>query len=152
MKILLLLVLIASCGKDSSRSVPRTEVNEIKEDTYLTLVNKHRQKLGLKPLSYSFIIEDVSREHSEDMAQGYLGMGHRGWRERCKRLARELGGNGCGEIVARGQKSPEAALEAWLNSPAHRKTIETANFTATGLGVATNSKGERFWTQIFIAE
>lgn len=150
MKILLLLVLLSACGKNSHSPGLQSESNEVTEETYLSLVNQHRLDLGLRPLTYSSIIESVSREHSDYMSEGLGHFGHSGWRSRCSRLKAELGGYGCGEIVAYGQETPKAVFEAWLNSPSHRKTIEDPNFTQTGLGMAQNIKGQKFWTQIFL--
>lgn len=50
----------------------------------------------------------------------------------------------------RGYTDPVAkAVEGWLNSSGHRRNIE-GNYNLTGIGVAKNSQGAYYFTQIFI--
>ena len=149
---------LISCGKKSSSSKPQNEVREDEviddlssfEKDYIKLLNNYRSSLGLNKLTYVKIIEDVALEHSHYMATGIGRFGHRGWRSRCQRLMNELQGSQCGEIVAMGQKSPQDVLNAWIQSPSHRKSVENPDFTHTGLGIRENKKGLIFWTEIFI--
>ena len=57
--------------------------------------------------------------------------------------------SGAGENIAWGQKSPEAVMEAWMNSPGHRANILNAKFTTIGVGYYQNSAGTNYWTQLF---
>ncbi|MFF2483316.1 CAP domain-containing protein [Paenibacillus sp. NPDC058071] len=58
-----------------------------------------------------------------------------------------------GENIAAGQLTPEAVMNAWLNSPGHRANILNPNFTYLGVGyVPGNSDSEyrTYWTQLFV--
>lgn len=159
-----LLGALLSCGKSSSGKPPKSTIKDpataspesspAPEPTitqqYLSLVNRHRLKLGLRPVEASPIIEEVALGHSEAMARGWKFFGHSGWRGRCRELRNSLKGNLCGEIVAMGQRGPKEVFQAWLNSPPHRKVIEGENFTHTGLGYMANSYGRIYWTQLFL--
>ncbi len=56
-----------------------------------------------------------------------------------------------GENIAGGQESIEAAITAWLASPAHCANIMNADFTEIGVAVATNANSDYgiYWTQSF---
>lgn len=152
--ILLLLCGLASCGKDSSESKSITTIRPVKPsvstENYFDIVNNHRVKIGLRPFIYSPTIAEVAYGHSRFMSEGYGRFGHGGWRNRCSRLRNDMRTNLCGEIVAMGQRTPEAVLEAWLNSPEHRSAIENPRYTHTGVGVAKNQEGRLYWTQMFV--
>ena len=157
MKIFLILMVLSglvSCGKDSQDSKPVITIRPVKPapstQNYIDVVNDYRAKIGLRPFVYSPIITEVAFGHSRFMAEGYGRFGHGGWRSRCAKLRNEMRSDMCGEIVAMGQKTPEAVLEAWLGSPAHRSAIENPRYTHTGVGVAKNAEGRLYWTQMFV--
>lgn len=152
--ILLILMGLASCGKNSSDSNKTITIRPVKPapstSNYFDIVNDYRVKLGLRPLIHSAIIQEVAYGHSRYMSEGWGRFGHAGWRTRCGRLRAETRADLCGEIVAMGQATPEAVLEAWLGSPPHRAAIENPRYTHTGIGVAKNNEGRLYWTQMFL--
>jgi uncharacterized protein YkwD len=54
-----------------------------------------------------------------------------------------------GENIAKGQPSPEAVVNAWMNSSGHRANILNSTFTHIGVGYAS---GGSYWTQMFISK
>ncbi|MCM2348555.1 MAG: CAP domain-containing protein [Bacteriovoracaceae bacterium] len=149
--LLLSCLIFFSCGKDSKNSSPQNfQDTSALELSYLDLFNDHREKLGMNSLVNLGVIEEIAFEHSFNMAQGTARFGHGGFNNRCRRLENELRSSGCGEIVARGQKTSKDVLSAWLNSPAHRKSIENPSYTHTGLGLHKDASGRPYWTQIFV--
>ena len=54
-----------------------------------------------------------------------------------------------GENIARGQSTPSAVVNAWLNSPGHRVNILNPSFTHIGVGYVADGK---YWTQMFIGK
>lgn len=152
MKFIFFLILfpgLFACGKSSDNSSKSRIREPVSDSGYFFLMNEYRMKLGLKPLTYSDTVEDLSLEHSEWMSETSQ-FGHMGWKERCRKLRTEHEAINCGEIVARGQETAEAVLEAWLSSPAHKKSIENPEWTHTGIGVSKSSDGRMYWTQMFI--
>jgi hypothetical protein len=117
---------------------------------YHKLMNEYRVSIGLKPLEYLVPVEKVARYHSQGMASKKRPFGHIGWQYRCKWLNKSLKAKNCGEIVAFGQKTPEAVLKAWIESQDHRESLEKPDWTHTGLGIARNSYGRIYWTQMFV--
>ncbi|SPT92496.1 YkwD protein [Bacillus subtilis] len=54
-----------------------------------------------------------------------------------------------GENIAKGQKTPEEVVKAWMNSEGHRKNILNPNFTHIGVGYVESGS---IWTQQFIGK
>ena len=146
----ILFIFFSSCGGAGSPAKERS-LSTLMSDEYLHLLNQHRQELGLRPLLHAAEIEGVATQHSLKMSSGLTPFGHLGMSERCRKIKTLLGGgNLCGEIVARGQKTVEEVFRAWLNSPAHRRNLEEARYTHTGLGFTQAENGEIFWTELFL--
>lgn len=118
---------------------------------YMELVNNHRISLGLKSLILESGLSDVARAHSVNMALGKISFGHTGFSERCASARVIMGsGNLCGEIVANGQSTYQAAFNSWMNSSGHRSKIEEPRYTHTGFGYAKSNSGTYYWTQVFL--
>ncbi len=52
-----------------------------------------------------------------------------------------------GENIAMGQSTPQAVVNAWMNSEGHRANILNASFTQIGMGYVADG---HYWTQQFI--
>ena len=55
-----------------------------------------------------------------------------------------------GENIAYGQQTPQAVMEAWMNSAGHRANILNASFRQIGVGHVRSASGVSYWTQLFI--
>ena len=53
-----------------------------------------------------------------------------------------------GENIASGYDSPDAVVNAWMNSEGHRENILTPGFTKLGIGYM-QVNGRNYWTQLF---
>jgi uncharacterized protein YkwD len=53
------------------------------------------------------------------------------------------------ENVAYGFSSPESLVNAWINSPSHRETLE-GDFTEFDISAEQNENGKWYYTNIFI--
>jgi uncharacterized protein YkwD len=116
------------------------------------LVNNHRTTIGLAPLAYSEEVAVNARQHSRDMAMGYVGLGHEGAEMRGRSLSRVMSFSQFAENVGATNYSraaaPGTAVSEWLQSSGHRKNIE-GNFDVTGVGI-THAGDTFFFTQIFL--
>jgi uncharacterized protein YkwD len=52
-----------------------------------------------------------------------------------------------GENIAMGQSTPQAVVNAWMNSEGHRANILSTSYTQIGVGYVANGN---YWTQWFI--
>ena len=146
--------LSAACSPADVRTKldpPTTETASL-ERTVSALVNRHRRSVGLRPLADDPTITRQARLHSAAMAAGKTPPGHAGFDDRVATLRRVMAARRTAENVAfnQGHRDPAAvAVRGWLASRGHRQNIE-GPYELTGVGVASNAKGEVYFTQIFV--
>ncbi|TAE55063.1 MAG: CAP domain-containing protein [Nostocales cyanobacterium] len=133
----------ASISKFNSR-------NSHLEKLVFDQINQYRVSQGLTKLTLDSNISKQARIHSQNMANGKVKFSHHGFEQRVKALPLkyESAGENVAFNVGYSDPSKEAVI-GWLNSPGHLKNIQ-GKYTFTGVGVATNAKGEVYLTQIFI--
>jgi uncharacterized protein YkwD len=125
--------------------VPFPQVSDADISALQCVVNRERERRGLRRLDRTRSLDRASAQHSSDMAQndyfdhrspggstpaerarsaGYLS-GARSWR--------------VGENLAWGTgplATPNSIVNAWLNSPPHRELMLSRGFADFGLGIA----------------
>jgi uncharacterized protein YkwD len=127
---------------------PRETNTETMESDILKFVNEDRRALSLSPLQMNQLESSLAAKHSQDMSTGKIKFGHDGFNARAKTIQKALGSMEVGENVAEGSMTAREVVDGWLHSPGHKKNIE-GNFTLTGIGYATDKKGDIYFTQIF---
>ena len=157
LSVVLLSSILFSCSKEddgiffnenSELTTSEVSYSEI-ENKILTLVNEHRETLGLTSLSTLNIISSVADSHTDYMIEtGEIS--HDNFNQRAEVLMNNAGAKSVGENVAYGYNSAEGVIKGWLNSDSHRKVIESANYTHFGISTESNSDGRNYFTQIFI--
>jgi len=94
----------------------------------------------------------AAQKHSDDMAMNNF-MEHEGSDgsspfERAR--SKNYTGSAIGENIARGYRTPEATVQAWIDSDGHCQNMMNGTFTELGVGFAISPMtGEFFWTQLF---
>jgi uncharacterized protein YkwD len=122
------------------------------ERTVYQQVNQYRQSRNLPPLAIDERISQQARLHSQAMANGSVSFSHNGFDQRAQAIAQAIPNRGTAENVAynQGYADPVAqALRGWVASEVHRRNLE-GQYTMTGIGVAQNSRGQVFLTQLFV--
>jgi len=115
-------------------------------------INKYRSSKGLKPLKLNGEISKIARQHSKNMADKQVAFGHSGSSSRYSKIAKVVKYRGVAENVAynMGYKNPgKNAVDGWIKSSGHRRNM-LGKYQVTGIGVAKNSKGEYYFTQLFV--
>ncbi len=120
------------------------------EREVVRLVNKERTQRGLKELTYDWQLSRVARYKSQDMSDNnyfsHTSPTYGSPFEMMKSFG--ISYRSAGENIAKGQKTPEAVVNAWMNSQGHRANILNASFTKIGVGYVAKGK---YWTQMFIS-
>jgi uncharacterized protein YkwD len=114
-------------------------------------INQYRQSRNLPALDFDPIISAQARIHSEEMAK-ISDLNHEGFNERLDSVAETITYQSAAENVAfnKGYTRPDAtAVKGWIDSPGHHQNL-LGRYNLTGIGVAQNSKGEYYFTQIFV--
>ena len=113
-------------------------------------INRYRASKGLPKLSLNAKISQQARIHSQNMAKGKVPFSHQGFVKRVGAIP--IPYRSAGENVAfnLGYSDPaQEAVTGWIHSPGHLTNIK-GNYNMTGIGVATNSQGKVYLTQIFL--
>ena len=118
-------------------------------DEAVRLTNVERARHGCPELRVDDRLVEAAQAHSDDMAA----------RNYFSHTSPEGEGPGdraddagypwwSGENIARGQRTAEAVVDAWMNSEGHRANILNCGSVAIGMGVTDSSRG-LYWTQLF---
>jgi uncharacterized protein YkwD len=137
-------------GAPNAAAAPVTGIAALEQSVHQK-INAYRASRSLPALAMNATISQVARIHSQNMATGSVPFGHQGFDARVQTVSRTFTFTSVGENVSynQGYSDPVAvAVNGWLNSPGHLNNI-VGSFNLTGIGVARNSKGEYFFTQIF---
>jgi len=143
---------VGTCTRDTSWGAPDSTFAA----QVVTLVNQHRQSLGLAPLGVSPTLTASAQWKSAHMAY-YQYMQHddpappvaRTVSDRLAACGYPIGTVGWGENIAYGYQTPQDVMNAWLNSPGHKANIESASYRAIGVGAVRGANGYWYWTQDF---
>jgi uncharacterized protein YkwD len=117
-------------------------------------IDRYRQSLNLPSLKIDPTVSAQARAHSEEMAQSGI-LSHTmdsvdSPRESLRQRQRKYPTAAENIASIQDYSQPDLlAVQDWLASPAHKQNI-LGNYNLTGIGVAKNSQGEYFFTQIFI--
>ncbi|MBM7553681.1 CAP domain-containing protein [Thalassobacillus pellis] len=140
----------APAEKQAAEQNQNSELNEF-EQKVVELTNQERQERGLAPLKVDTELSKVAREKSADMASnGYFSHTSPTYGspfDMMKQFGIEY--RTAGENIAKGQRSPQEVVNAWMNSEGHRKNILNSSFTHIGVGYVENGN---VWTQMFIGK
>jgi uncharacterized protein YkwD len=127
------------------------------EERVIELVNQERTERGLTPLQRSEGLTNAARYQAADMSQdnyfGHNTMDRVDGKlvEVCdawERIDNYYSG-ASGENAAAGYYSPEAAMNAWMNSNAHRTNILDPDSRAIGVGFYQGEDYLPYWIQDF---
>jgi uncharacterized protein YkwD len=119
----------------------------------LNLVNVERARIGLTPLVRATELDSAAQQHSQSMADNgffsHTGLDGSSPFERMRRAGYAF--VDAGENIAVGFATPQAVMEAWMNSTGHRANILQPYFSEIGIGIAARSgtTGPIYWTQDF---
>ena len=118
----------------------------------IELTNVERQKAGLAPLAPQTNLTQAAGAYAgllaatgcfahtcgpvPDFSQRLIQAGYSNW-------------TGLAENIAAGQRTPEAVVEAWMNSAGHRANILNPAYTEIGVGLATGGSMGMYWAQEF---
>ncbi len=146
--------------KKSSEKLSLDELSHKVEDLIFAATNELHHEHKLVTLKTEKLLVETARDHSQDMLKrNYLShFSPEGksvvdrYRKRAGKVERSLGENLHTISSSQGLYDPEAIaklmMNDWVHSPSHRENLLAKQFTALGLGCA--SDGERiFCTQVF---
>lgn len=120
----------------------------------IQLTNQQRAKYGLKPLAADWQLSRVARYKSADMRdKNYFSHNSVTYGSPFT-MMRNFGISyrSAAENIAAGQRTANEVVQAWMDSPGHRKNILNGTYTHIGVGHVTGGTYGHYWTQMFIAK
>ena len=134
-------------------NTPENKPEADKELTFaeqvVELVNQERTKAGLNVVTLDQNIASAALVRAKEIETSFSHTRPNGSKFSTALIEQGVTFKGAGENIAWGQKSPEAVMQAWMNSEGHRANILNKNFTKIGVGYYQNATGRNFWTQLF---
>ena len=120
----------------------------------IDLTNQERKKNGLSALKMDGELSNVAEMKSEDMKEhDYFSHTSPTYGSPFEMMENfGVSYSTAAENIAVGQKTPESVVNAWMNSPGHRKNILNKQVTHIGVGTAKDASQGIYWTQMFIAK
>lgn len=119
------------------------------EKEVVRLVNEIRVKNGLNELKEDWELSRVARYKSQDMKDNkyfsHTSPIYGSPFEMMKNFG--LTYRTAAENIAKGQSTPQAVVNSWMNSSGHRANILNSSFKKIGVGYVKNGN---YWTQMFI--
>lgn len=121
------------------------------EQEVVRLVNAERAKNGLSSLTHNWELSRVARYKSQDMKDnGYFSHQSPTYGSPFQMMKSfGISYRTAGENIAKGQATPQAVVNAWMNSAGHRANILNSSFTEIGVGYVASG---RYWTQMFVGK
>ncbi|XQY91741.1 CAP domain-containing protein [Metabacillus sp. HB246100] len=137
-------------NNESSSNQATYQLNQF-EQQVVELTNEERAKQGLAKLEIDTELSKVAREKSLDMQKNNYFSHTSPTYGSPFDMMKQFGitYRAAGENIAKGQRTPEEVVNAWMNSEGHRKNILSSNFTHIGVGYVENGN---YWTQQFIGK
>ena len=137
---------------DSTNKVSQNSNLSANAQEVIKLVNKERNAAGLSALAENSRLSEVAQAKAEDMMKnGYFSHISPTYGipfEMMKTFG--IAYKSAGENIAKGQKTPAAVMNGWMNSSGHRTNILNASYEQIGAGFCKDSSGVAYWVQMFI--
>lgn len=133
-------------------NIPMTDSSVLSyEKEVVRLVNEIRAENGLNELTYNWELSRVARYKSQDMKDNkYFSHTSPVYGSPFQMMkAFGITYRSAGENIARGQRSPQEVVNAWMNSSGHRANILNASYTQIGVGYVADGN---YWKQMFIGK
>ena len=131
-------------------NIPKTDSTVASyENEVIRLVNEIRVKNGLNTLTADWELSRVARYKSQDMKDNNYFSHNSPVYGSPFNMIKNFGISykSAAENIAKGQKTPQAVVNAWMNSSGHRANILNSSYTKIGVGYVEN-----YWTQMFIRQ
>ena len=131
-------------------NIPRMDPTVVKyENEVIRLVNEIRVKNGLNALQADWELSRVARYKSQDMKDNnYFSHTSPVYGSPFTMIKNfGISYKSAAENIAKGQKTPQAVVNGWMNSSGHRANILNATYKKIGVGYVPSGN---YWTQMFI--
>jgi uncharacterized protein YkwD len=152
---MVLVFTFASCSKDSSEDTEEqlelvTNFDYNADELELAnRINSYRVSVGKNALEIVNHVSYKSLEHNQYMITNNV-VNHDYFDSRANNIIQVLGAVRVGENVAYNFSTPNAVLNAWLNSAGHKQNLD-GDYTHFGISIKVNpANGKKYYTNMFM--
>lgn len=136
----------------TAQAAPASSAYGSYEQQVVDLVNKERAAAGLPALKVNTKLAAVAEKKAEDLRDNnyfdHQSPTYGSPFDMMKQFG--ISYTSAGENIAKGQKTPAAVMDGWMNSPGHKANILNSSYTEIGVGYVTDANGTTYWVQHFI--
>jgi len=146
-----LFLLFIFCGCNNSNEIvkPTQNYTPNKDEIELAeLINKYRVYNLKTPLIHINHISYKSQEHNLYMIEKGV-LSHDNFKDRANNLMNVLGAVKVSENIGYNYSTPNAVLNAWINSPEHKHNLDS-DYTHFGIAISVDKKGKKYYTNMFM--
>lgn len=136
-------------NQNQSNSSTTTSSNAAYTKEVLRLVNVERAKEGLSALTTNTTLEKAAYIRSQEIKESFSHTRPNGTSFSSILKEMSISYQATGENIAYGQRTPEAVVNAWMNSSGHRANIMSSKYNKLGVGCYIDSNNVVYWTQVF---
>ena len=139
-------------ASDSNKSNDSADENSKFIDEVIRLVNEQRTANGLSKFTTSSKLTAVADTRAKELTDSYSHTRPDG--RSCFTALRDANIDyaAAGENIAAGYSTPEAVVEGWMNSKAHRANILSPKYSMIGVGYCVDGSGYgSYWVQVFVS-
>lgn len=111
------------------------------------LVNEERAKENLAPLTLNKAATEAAQVRAEEAKESFSHTRPNGTKCFTALTEAEVSYMAAGENLAGCIKTPEKVVDAWMNSPGHRKNIMNPQYSQIGVGYVSSGN---YWSQLFV--
>ena len=115
----------------------------------LNLVNAERAREGLSALTMDTKVQAAAQVRAKECKQSFSHTRPNGSSFATALKEQNVSYRRAGENIAWGQKTPQAVMNAWMNSSGHRANIMNPDYTTMGVGYYVDANGIPYWCQLF---
>jgi len=139
----------AQTGAGSAAASPAGSAASGYAAQVVQLVNAIRQQYGLSALTENTALSAVAQAKAQDMRDNHYFSHTSPTYGTPFEMMTSFGirYQTAGENIAMGYSSPQAVVDAWMNSAGHRANILSASYTQIGVGYTADGG---YWSQMFI--
>lgn len=120
------------------------------EGQILKLVNDHRASVGAPALTMDSNLVSVAAVRASELPSAWSHTRPDGRKFSTAFQEKGIKYSYIGENLAMSFTDAQSAVDAWLNSPGHKASIEDAEFTRTGIAIYTDENGTMYAAQEFM--
>ena len=111
------------------------------------LVNEERAKENIPPVSLNRAATNAAQVRAQEATKAFSHTRPNGTKCFTALAEADISYQAAGENLAGRIKTPEKVVDAWMNSPGHRKNIMNPKYSQIGVGYVSSGN---YWSQFFV--